>query len=84
MSTWIYRLSLARQGWTSQLRLTRHGVRRSEDNIVAAGFWAKTWYWSGGISDICLHDHAMIDLNHPDANAHVAAIIRNVGEAVAC
>lgn len=77
-AAWIDRVALARQGWHTEIRLTTQGIGQQPAGVVAAGCWARTNYWTGWITDICLHDHANIDLREADAAARLYALIASV------
>jgi len=79
-SPWEARVGLARRGWATEVRLTRTGLGRSGPDRVAAGCWARTWHWAGGIGEVCLHMHAILEPSAPDAVAKLGALISRVGE----
>lgn len=73
-------MSLARRGWQTELRLTRSGLASSDQDRVAAGCWARTMHWSGGIAEVCLHEHAIFDPASPEAPARLRDLIDRVDE----
>lgn len=82
MTPWSQRMSLARQGWSTEVRLSRIGVASSApDTVVAIGVWARRWFWHGWITDVCLHDQAVVDLAQRDGARHAARLVENVSEA---
>ena len=77
-SPWEVRVGLARRGWQTELRLTRTGLTRTDKDRVAAGLWARTMHWAGGIAEVCLHEHAIFDPASPKAPARLIDLIRRV------
>ena len=75
---WEVRVRLARRGWATEVRLTRTGLGRSGPDRVAAGCWARTWHWAGGIGEVSLHEHATLDLAAPDALATLMGLVTRV------
>lgn len=73
MTIWRTRIDLARDGWRTSLRLQpgRHG------NSGSLGFWARTGHWSGRLSDVCFHAHAVL-ANDVDCETVVDAAKRIV------
>lgn len=61
-TTWECRVALARMGIHTDARITTSGIRNESGHQRAYGLWGKTWHWNGWISEVCLHDHAIIDL----------------------
>ena len=78
MTPWEIRVGLARRGWQTELRLTRTGLARSDQDRVSAGCWARTWHWAGGIAEVCLHEHAIFDPASPEAPARLGQLIGRV------
>jgi len=78
ISPWGTRVGLARRGWQTELRLTRSGLGRSDEDRVAAGCWARTMHWAGGIAEVCLHEHTIFDPASPEAPARLADLIRRL------
>ena len=62
MSIWITRLALARLGFHTDFKISPYGIRNEDGQRRSVGLWARTMYWHGYISDICLHQHEIIDL----------------------
>lgn len=81
MTCWRDRVALARAGWATEIRLSADGIRSKPEGVFACGFWARSSYWKGWISDIRIHDHAILDLRQKGAAAQVAALAANVREA---
>lgn len=77
-TAWKLRVGLARRGWATEVRLTRTGLARSDGDRVAAGCWARTWHWAGGIGEVCLHEHATLDLAAPDAVTTLVGLVSRV------
>jgi hypothetical protein len=75
---WGVRIGMARRGWQTELRLTRSGLARTDEDRVAAGCWARTMHWAGGIAEVCLHEHAIFDPASPEAPARLADLIRRL------
>lgn len=75
---WGVRIGMARRGWQTELRLTRSGLARSDQDRVAAGCWARTMHWAGGIAEVCLHEHAIFNPDSPEAPARLIDLIRRV------
>jgi hypothetical protein len=75
MTPWKVRVGLARRGWQTELRLTRSGLGLSDQDRVAAGCWARTMHWAGGISEVCLHEHAIFDPASPEAPGRLLGLI---------
>lgn len=75
LTSWSLRIALPRAGWHTELRISRNGICSSPSSHVSVGFWARTWYWKGWISDVCLHEHDIIDLEDADAHARVLAVM---------
>jgi hypothetical protein len=78
ITPWGIRVGLARRGWQTELRLTRTGLGRSDEDRVAAGFWARTMHWAGGIAEVCLHEHAIFDPASPEARAQLEGLVRRL------
>jgi len=83
MSTWTDRVALARDGWMTEIRLTRSGITPRTPTTVAAGIWAKTHYWAGWPADVCLHDHLILDIAEAGAHVRLEALMGNMREACA-
>lgn len=77
-SAWELRIGLARRGWQTEVRLTRMGVGRSGGDRLAAGCWARTMHWAGGIGEVCLHEHAILDPAAPDAPAKLGDLVSRI------
>lgn len=74
MSAWADRIRLARDGWSTEIRITETGISpETAKTHRALGVWARTWFWSGWISDVCLHDHAIVPM---ERDAMVSTIER--------
>ncbi|MFG6082821.1 hypothetical protein ACEUZ9_004053 [Paracoccus litorisediminis] len=71
MGIWADRISLARDHWSSELRLEARGAPDGHRKI---GLWARTYFWSGGISEVCFHVHDLIGTNAPDLAARIDAL----------
>lgn len=80
MTAWTDRVALARSAWSTEIRLDRTGFTPRTPTSVSAGVWARTHYWNGWITDICLHDHLILDLADDDAHAQLTALVGNVRE----
>lgn len=78
ITPWEVRVGLARRGWQTELRLTRTGLVRSDQDRVAAGCWARRMHWAGGIAEVCLHEHAIFDPGAPDAASRLRDLIDRV------
>jgi hypothetical protein len=78
ITPWEVRVGLARRGWQTELRLTRTGLVRSDQDRVAAGCWARRMHWAGGIAEVCLHEHAIFDPASPDAASRLRDLIDRV------
>lgn len=78
---WNDRLAFARSGWRTKLGINRNGIASSSKYELSCGFWARTHYWTGWITEICLHDHVIINPHDTDAVSKIQAMIRNVKEA---
>lgn len=78
MTPWEIRVGLARRGWQTELRLTRTGLARSDQDRVSAGCWARRMHWSGGIAEVCLHEHGILDPSSPEAVARLRELIDRV------
>lgn len=78
ITPWGTRVGLARRGWQTELRLTRTGLARSDEDRVSAGCWARTMHWAGGIAEVCLHEHAIFDPASPEAPARLMDLIRRL------
>lgn len=59
-------MTLARLGMHTDSRITTSGIRNESGYERAYGLWAKSWYWQGWISEVTIHDHAIIDLRHEE------------------
>lgn len=77
-SPWELRIGLARRGWATEVRVTRVGLARSGRDRAAAGCWARTWHWAGGVGEVSLHDHATLDLAAPDALGALVDLVTRV------
>ena len=78
ITPWEIRVGLARRGWQTELRLTRTGLARSDQDRVSAGCWARRMHWAGGIAEVCLHEHAILDPAAPDAASRLRDLIDRV------
>jgi len=78
LTPWGVRVGLARRGWQTELRLTRTGLARSDQDRVSAGCWARRMHWSGGIAEVCLHEHGILDPSSPEAVARLRELIDRV------
>jgi hypothetical protein len=78
-TTWECRVALARLGIHTTSGISLYGIRNESGHERAYGLWGRTWYWNGLISDVCFHDHAIIDLREEE---HCIAQIRQVHERV--
>ncbi len=81
MKPWADRLELARAGWKTDIHISRHGVGKKREGCLSCGVWAKTNYWHGRITDICIHDHGIFEPNHQDIAVGLSKLIANVKEA---
>lgn len=82
-SAWHARIALARLGLHTDSRLTTSGIRNESGHERAYGLWAKSWYWQGWISEITVHDHAIIDLrDEEDCLRQIRRCHHRVQEAV--
>jgi hypothetical protein len=52
---WADRLHLARDAWITDIRIPAPSHLDAGKSHV--GLWARTWFWGGGISEVCLHTH---------------------------
>lgn len=81
--TWQTRIALARLGFHTDSRLTTSGIRNESGHQRAYGLWAKSWYWQGWISEITIHDHAIIDLrDEEDCLRQISRCHHRVQEAI--
>lgn len=71
---WATRVQLARRGWMTELRATRSGIGKASDTTYAFGIWARRFHWSGWIADVCLHAHAIVDINTESPEAEIASM----------
>ena len=78
ITPWEIRVGLARRGWQTELRLTRTGLARTDQDRVSAGCWARRMHWAGGIAEVCLHEHAIFDPVAPDAASRLRDLIDRV------
>lgn len=78
MNTWLRRLELAQDGWTTHLQFSETGVT---SGMHAFGCWAKTWHWHGRVAEVCLHDHAIGVLDDPEFLERSARAVSRVHEA---
>ena len=74
---WTDRLALARDGWQTEIRIDRTGVGGPASRC-ACGVWARRNTWAGWAADVCLHDHAILDITAPDAATRIAAVLAQV------
>jgi len=75
---WELRVGLARRGWATEVRVTRVGLGRSGRDRAAAGCWARTWHWAGGVGEVSLHEHATLDVAAPDALGALVDLVSRV------
>lgn len=68
MSAWEKRIELARDGWTTECRVTNTGIGNLSKTHRAVGLWAKTWFWDGRISEVSLHAQSIVSFSR----GHVA------------
>jgi len=73
MSAWPDRLHLARQGWVTDIRLSRMGIFSAPPSHQSFGFWAKRPDWHGRWGEVCLHEHVTIDLEDPETATRIMA-----------
>ena len=78
ITPWEIRVGLARRGWQTELRLTRTGLARTDQDRVSAGCWARRMHWAGGIAEVCLHEHAIFDPVAPDAASRLRDLLDRV------
>lgn len=82
MTAWASRLELARDGWATECRITEVGLGRERAGTHrAVGVWARTWFWSGWITEVCLHAHAIAPLAEAGIEASIDAVVADVLEA---
>jgi hypothetical protein len=82
MTIWSDRVNLARKGWHTKFGINRNGIASSSETSVACGFWANTNYWKGWLTDICIHDHVIVDLTEDGAYEKIASIASSVFNAI--
>jgi len=78
LTPWETRIGLARTGWQTEIRLTRSGISSTPTGNVAAGVWARRMHWAGGIADICLHEHAILAIDAPEAAGRLGDLVQRV------
>jgi hypothetical protein len=83
MTVWTDRIALARKGWLTEIGINRNGIASSNATSVACGYWARTQYWTGFLTDICIHDHVIVDLAVDGAYDKIASMTQSVSETIA-